>query len=214
MEGIMKEFESLKEEIKELIHNKLEVTPHTKAKTSGIYMIYIDNFDDDKVIPIYIGKSNDIQRRYKDHYCEILSLNRLSYDEYREYNDLGIYEGEYKSCKIFKYMIEHGCVLKDYHVIVLESCPEEELGLKEQYYINKFKSEYFGFNQLNLTSLFLEYVHYNKKNDLTLYDRYIEAFKENCDGVIKYFDWGYTKFNYEYAFNLGHLKNILKHFYS
>ena len=55
-----------------------EVLPTTKIKKSGIYMIYIDCFEDEKIIPIYIGKSTDIQKRYKSHYQEILALNRLS----------------------------------------------------------------------------------------------------------------------------------------
>ncbi|MEH7115125.1 hypothetical protein V7124_22600 [Neobacillus niacini] len=73
--------------VKPLIQENLyrEVTPETKHSYSGIYMIYIDNFTSDKIVPIYIGQEKDIQRRYKKHFSEIMALNRLSYDEYYNY---------------------------------------------------------------------------------------------------------------------------------
>lgn len=204
IENVKEEFICIKENILELIKEKEEITPKTKCKKSAIYMIYIDDWTDDKIIPIYIGKSVDVQHRYKNHYCEILSLNRLTYDEYKDYNDSGIYDGTFKSCKIFKYMIEHNCTLADYHLVVLEYCDTKLLDDREQYYINKFKSEYFGFNQLNLTTLFPVYIR-NNVNDLKLYDAYIDAFKKNCELIPKYYLWGFTKFNYEYSFPTGTL---------
>ena len=200
MDIITEEFKRLKNEVKELIKNKFEVKSDTKITVAGIYMIYLDHFDDNRIIPIYIGRSNNIQRRYKEHYCEILSLNRLSYDEYKKYNYLGIYDGSFKSCKIFKYMIDNKLTLKDFHFIVLECCLEEELDIKEQYYIEKFKSEYFGFNQLNLKTFYPSYIFYNRENNTLLYEKYIEIFLKNCNNIIKYYDYGFMKFNYNYAF--------------
>ena len=54
-------------------------------------MIYIDGFESNEVLPIYIGKSIDIQKRYKQHYTELLALNRLSYEEYKKYFFLKTY---------------------------------------------------------------------------------------------------------------------------
>jgi len=175
-----------------------EVLPTTKIKKSGIYMIYIDCFEDEKIIPIYIGKSTDIQKRYKSHYQEILALNRLSYDEYKKYTQSGLYDGAFKSCKIFRYMVEHNCSLPDYHMIPLEYCDESLLDEREQFYINEFKSEYFGFNQLNATSLYMEYAKARDKNDVAL--RYFNAVKNNAIFLRKYWGFGFTVFNYEYAF--------------
>ncbi|KRG13035.1 hypothetical protein ACA30_17210, partial [Virgibacillus soli] len=78
MSNSARDIDRLKYHVKQLIkdNSHREVTPQTKYKTSGIYMIYIENFTDDKVVPIYIGQSKDIQRRYKQHYSEILALNR------------------------------------------------------------------------------------------------------------------------------------------
>ena len=78
MDKTVRVVNKLKYQVKQLIepNSHREVTPHTKYKTSGIHMIYIDNFTNDKVVPIYIGQSKDIQRRYKQHYSELLALNK------------------------------------------------------------------------------------------------------------------------------------------
>ena len=175
-----------------------EVLPTTKIKKSGIYMIYVDCFDDEKIIPIYIGKAKKIQTRYESHYREILALNRLSYDEYKKYTQSGLYDGAFKSCKIFKYMVEHNCNLSDYHMIPLEYCDESILDEREQFFINEFKSEYFGFNQLNATTLCKEYTNAHEDSDMAL--RYFNAVKNNAIFLKKYWGFGFTVFNYEYAF--------------
>ena len=145
----------------DLIHKTISsskdfVDYSTKNKSSGIYMIYIDNFCDDKILPIYIGKTNNLQKRYETHYKEILALNHLDYDTYYGYfydKNHNFYDGHFRACKIFKYMLDHNCELKDYKMIVLEYCDVEKLEELEQHYIKKFKSEFFGFNQLNSVSL-------------------------------------------------------------
>ena len=169
-------------------------------------MIYIDCFEDEKIIPIYIGKSIDIQQRYQSHYQEILALNRISYDEYKTYTQRGVYDGSFKSCKIFKYMVEHKCSLSDYRMIPLEYCDENALDEREQFYIDAFKSEYFGFNQLNATSLYMEYVHAYDKNDAAV--RYFDAIKTNAILLKKYWGFGFTVFNYKYAFYKSPLPRI------
>lgn len=201
------EFIEIKNAVLETIRASAEeVLPTTKIKKSGIYMIYVDCFDDEKVIPIYIGQSNDIQKRYKSHYQEILALNRLSYEEYKKYTQSGLYDGAFKSCKIFRYMVEHNCSLSDYHIIPLEYCDESALYEREQFYINVFKSEYFGFNQLNATSLYMEYAKAHDKNGVAL--RYFNAVKTNALLLKKYWGFGFTVFNYEYAFYKSPLSHI------
>ena len=109
-------------------HRENEVTSQTSIKHNGIYMLYVDNFDDDRVVPFYIGQSVNLQERYKQHYTELLALNRFRYDVYRGnmmreslYSGISsYYEGHFKTCKIFKYMVEHGCSLADFHMIAIE----------------------------------------------------------------------------------------------
>ena len=95
-------------------------------------------------------------------------------------------------------MIEHNCSLKNYHMIPLELCNEDMLEQREQYYINKYKSEYFGFNQLNSISLFMEYRKNRDKNDVVL--SYLTSVKNNALYLKKYWGYGFTIFNYEYGF--------------
>lgn len=63
MDKAVRVINRLKYQVKKLIESNSHrvVTPHTRYKTSGIYMIYINHFTNDNVVPIYIGQSKDIQ---------------------------------------------------------------------------------------------------------------------------------------------------------
>ncbi|MBR8645140.1 hypothetical protein KEH51_15735 [[Brevibacterium] frigoritolerans] len=118
-------------------------------------MIYIDNFTSEEIVPFYIGQAKDIQRRYKQHFEEILALNRLSYEEYKNYFYSGsssYYEGKFKACKIFKYMIENKCTLQDFRITILEEVEEENLNEKNW---SIFKDYYLHFSALTNLILFL-----------------------------------------------------------
>ena len=66
MGKIIDEFKSI---VKDIVRNRDIINANTKVKQSGIYMIYIEGFDSESILPIYIGKSKDMQKRYKEHYC-------------------------------------------------------------------------------------------------------------------------------------------------
>lgn len=102
-------------------------------------MIYIDNFSDEKIIPFYIGQTINLQRRYKEHLSEIMALNRLDYDYYNTLLFNKFYDGSLKMCKMFKYMVDHVCSLKDFHMIILENVNEmNKLEQKEQKYFKVY----------------------------------------------------------------------------
>lgn len=149
-------FDELKSKIKTLIKDSQdkEINNETNNKNIGIYMIYIDNFNDDRIIPIYIGqtgcgKNRNFQNRYKEHLQEVMALNRLKYNYYKDVLLSGFYEGHYKTCKIFQYMVNHNCTLKDFHMIVLEEIDiendksQEILNQKEQEYFSKYLPAFF-----------------------------------------------------------------------
>jgi hypothetical protein len=195
----------IRHQVKDLIHQNTfrEVTPDTKHHISGIYMIYIDNFSSEKIIPIYIGQSNDIQKRYKKHFLEILALNRLSYDEYYTYffsKTHSFYEGQFKACKIFKYMIENNCTLKDFHMTILEEVELQHLKEKEQEYFKKLLPSFFGFNQLNSLLKVLDLRLSNTKLDDSEMDSYLDILTDDVEGMNCYYEKGFTKFNFEHAF--------------
>lgn len=197
-------FYEIKQEVQELIktHEHKEITAVTKYKVSGIYMIYLDHFVDDKFVPIYIGQSKDIQKRYKAHYTELLALNRISYDEYKHYffsKSSSFYEGKFKTSKIFKYMVENNCTLEDFHMIVLEDVESANLIRKEEEYFEQYLPSFFGFNQLN--SLLKRIKLFHKRESLLNED--VRAY---CDGILRdiqhihnYINYGYTKFNFEHS---------------
>lgn len=191
---------SFKEKVLSAIENnsKREVTKETKyTNNSGIYMIYIDNFSSERIIPIYIGKTRNFQKRYKEHFTEIMALNRLDYDYYIKLLFKSFYDGKYKACKIYKYMVEHNCTLKDFHMIILEEAPAEELEEKEQEYFKIFKPAFFGFNQIKTRTESFKLKKIITEIEFRCYCKMVE---EDISDFIKYKDYGYTVFNFKRAF--------------
>ena len=172
-------------------------------KSSGIYLLYVDCFEDDWIAPIYVGKAKDIQNRYKQHFKDVMSLNRLSKEFYKTYLSKRFYNGKYKACKIFHYMVEHDCTLKDLKMVVLELCDEPSLDSLEQHYIKLFRSEYFGFNQLETMSRFqdesFKALPHEEKNRM----RMVEL--ENLKSFRKY---GYNEFNAKMVYGLRNIGEL------
>jgi len=200
--------------IETIIKNKdREINNKTNNKNVGIYMIYINNFDDDKIIPIYIGQTGcgenrNFQNRYKEHIQEIMALNRLKYDYYKELLFKRFYDGHYKACKIFQYMIEHKCTLKDFKMIVLEEIEGKTGGLQEvldeleQKYFSEYLPAFFGFNQINtVVELNKEfYSGFGKEEHLRESQKLLRYELDDCENFIRFFGYGYTKFNYYHVF--------------
>ncbi|WP_394542160.1 excinuclease ABC subunit C [Priestia aryabhattai] len=196
--------DNIKYQVKQLIQENLyrEVTPETNHTFSGIYMIYVDHFTSEKIVPIYIGQAKDIQKRYKQHLSEILALNRLSYDEYNKYflsKSSSFYEGSFKSCKIFKYMLENKCTLQDFRMIVIEEVEENYLDVKEQNYFQKLLPSFFGFNQLNSFLYKLKFRFANSQMNISELDGYLNVLLEDIKGIDSYYEYGFTRFNFEHA---------------
>lgn len=208
-------FEKIKNTVKKIIkdRNVEEINNNTDNKNIGIYMIYIDNFNDDKVIPIYIGqtgygKNRNFQNRYKEHLQEIMALNRLEYNYYKELLLDNFYDGHYKSCKIFQYMVDHNCTLKDFRMIVLEKIDgnsdniQELLDKKEQKYFTEFLPAFFGFNQVNTVVEANKefFANFNNLEGFVASDKLLNYELDDCENFIKYFGYGYTKFNYYHCY--------------
>lgn len=208
-------FEEIKNKVKKIIkdRNVEEINNNTDSKNIGIYMIYIDNFNDDKVIPIYIGqtgygKNRNFQNRYKEHLQEIMALNRLEYNYYKELLLDNFYDGHYKSCKIFQYMVDHNCTLKDFRMIVLEKIDgnsdniQELLDKKEQKYFTEFLPAFFGFNQVNTVVEANKefFANFNNLEGFLASDKLLNYELDDCENFIKYFGYGYTKFNYYHCY--------------
>ncbi|MDF2946161.1 MAG: Excinuclease subunit domain protein [Bacillales bacterium] len=204
MKNSLRKIQDIKSEVRQLIdqNSHMEVTPETKYNIPGIYMIYIDNFSSENIIPIYIGQSKNIQNRYKAHLCEILSLNRLSYEEYKKYffeKSSSFYEGNFKTCKIFKYMVENSCSLQNFRMIVLEEVAVNHLVDKEEEYFRRLLPSFFGFNQFNS---FLKLVKLSSSNILNNkeIDNFLDELIDDIKCIYSYYEYGFTRFNFEHAF--------------
>ena len=208
-------FEEIRDKVKNKISNRdiEEINNKTDNKNIGIYMIYIDNFKDDRIIPIYIGqtgcgKNRNFQNRYKEHLQEIMALNRLEYNYYKELLFDNFYDGHYKACKIFQYMVDHSCTLKDFHMIVLEKIDDnsnniqEVLDKTEQKYFSEYLPAFFGFNQINtiVESNKEFFANFKELKGFTISDKLLKYELEDCENFIKYFGYGYTKFNYYHCY--------------
>lgn len=201
---ILKNIDDVRAEVSQLIadNSYREVTSETKLNTSGIYMIYVDNFSDDNIVPIYIGQSKNIQTRYKQHLSEILALNRLSHEEYEKYffsKSYSFYEGKFKTCKIFKYMIENNCSIKDFRMVILEEVEGPALDEKELQYFQKLLPSFFGFNQFTSFLVRLKARFADTPMDDEQVNRYLKFLLEDLKGVHSYYKYGYTRFNFEHS---------------
>ena len=200
----LKNVDDLKAEVRQLIadNSYREVTSETKLNTSGIYMIYVDNFSNNKIIPIYIGQSKNIQTRYKQHLSEILALNRLSHEEYEKYffsKSYSFYEGKFKTCKLFKYMIENNCSIKDFRMVILEEVASSALDEKELQYFQKLLPSFFGFNQLTSFLVSLKARFSDTPMDTVQVHKYLRFLLEDLKGIRVYYKYGYTRFNFEHS---------------
>jgi len=189
-------FREVKTKVLQLIKDETRHVTFSKTfRTSGIYMLYVNCEYDDHVLPIYIGQTKDFVKRFQAHIRDIRKLNDLApYIYHNKFfwsawsNYSKDFEGKFKQCKVFQYMVDHHCTFDDLRMLVIEFCNEELLKDKEHYYINDFLSAYFGFNQID--SISNPYL-YNENREK--YNQYIQK-----DGIRLnlYMDYGYSKFNY------------------
>ena len=197
--GDIIEFNTLKSTILTVISNAEVVNRQYSCKDSGIYLLYVDDFDDDKIIPFYIGQTTDFRKRFLNHIRDIESIMDYSYAEYHNEffcSSVGrknAFEGKYRPCKIFKYLIDHGCALDDIKMVVLEKCSKDTLYEREQHYLSLYLPAFFGFNQIpTITEQFVY------RNDSAKRKMYIQNDFRNFKLYIEY---GYSAFNYLHAFS-------------
>lgn len=192
-------FSCLKESILKIIKNSTQVSINSNpTKKSGIYLLYVDNFDDDKILPIYIGQTVDFKARFKAHLNDVKSLLQHGYIEYHDNlfkSAIGInraYENKYRPCKILKYIIDHDCSIDDIKMIIIEKCDKEHLDEKEQYYLSTYLPAFFGFNQIATITEQFAY----RDNP----QRKFSIIQKDCNCFQKYMEYGYSAFNYLHAF--------------
>lgn len=202
-------FIETKEKVLKAIHSHQHITTDSSFTACGIYMLYVDDFSSNRIIPIYIGQTTDFRKRLKQHLTDLEEINTTHSAEHHLAllrGAVGLrcpYEGRYKACKIFKYMVDHGCKMCSLRMIVLKECEKSQLHDLEQHYLSEFLSAYFGFNQINsITEFWVKQVDSEKYTDYVRTDA--ELFR-------KFIGYGFTVFNYLHAFR-GFSQNTHKEF--
>lgn len=194
------DFENLKKSVLDMISNACQIIElNGSCCESGIYMLYIDHFADNRIIPFYICKTVNFQRRFQDHIKDVKELMEYSYTEY--YNKFFLsavsnnraFEGKYRPCKIFKYLIDHDCNIDDIKMVVLEKCDTNLLDEREEYYLTTFLPSFFGFNQIATITEQFQYKN-NPRKHKAIIDKDLDCFH-------KYMEYGYSTFNYLHSFS-------------
>jgi len=186
------------QKVQDAILSGIEITKDTKLKRAGIYMLYVNNFSDKRLIPFYIGQTTDIQKRFKDHFTDLIAINRFSQDLIRRCVLTGPYNGHFRICKIFKYMVDHECTLHDFHAVVLEYVDDTALlAEREHAYFSEYLPAFFGFNQLNSLTFYATIRNCICEKNVEQYYNYLIEDVENID---KYYNFGFTTFNFKYSF--------------
>lgn len=190
----MDRFEEIKNRVLELAeHNRdKEVTRKTDYRNAGVYMLYVDCFTDEKIIPFYIGQTDNFQERHKKHLSDLLALNRLEKSCYEHALFKRWYTGRYRPCKIFSYMVNHKCSLNDLHMVILEEIEDESQRLeREAEYIDSLCAPFFGFNQMNCVTKRIDLQF--EKCSKTEFESTVAADYEN---LMQYWQFGYSLFNW------------------
>lgn len=190
----MKSFNEIQECVLDIVekNKKKQVTSSSNLDTAGVYMLYVDDFTDERIIPFYIGQTDNFQERFKQHYTQLLALNRLKKSCYEYALRKGLYSGRYRFCKIYSYMVNHKCRLKDFHMIILEEIEEpEQRMLVEGQYINELSAPFLGFNQMNCVFNFVQSRHCEDKPE-----GYIETIQSDFLNMMEYGSLGYNEFNW------------------
>lgn len=191
-------FSSVKSRVLELIKsNKArEVTHATAYKGGGIYLLYVDDFSDERILPFYIGQTVDFQQRHQQHLRQILSLNRLRKDCYEYALASNLYNGNYRACKIFSYMMRHRCTLDQLHMIILdESNDEIDRTAQESAYIDELFAPFFGFNQMACISQYRTYTPGPPPEE------YIRQLRTDAEKLTVFSEYGYCAFNWHLIYS-------------
>lgn len=212
----MKDFEKVKKEFEQIKNELRDID--TSDKTSGIYMMYIDDLGFDNLIPLYIGQSVNLYNRRTSHRGNTKKLFVLDTEQYNK--QIPLNAGKYLYCKLVSNLRNNNKTLEDVKFKVLEHCEKEKLDERENYWINYFESSIYGFNQFEeiiqsnkiMAELLYakEKANYNKiaiegKEVLQKFEKKIQAFD---DALLKY-----RYYSANYTLLLGNYNALYKTLY-
>lgn len=116
--------------------SKIKKAKHSERQ-SGIYALYFPVDKIEETIPVYIGQSKDIYKRFKLHQNELLKV--LSKPE-KINKDKLLYR------KILKFMSYRQLTINDLNFVILTECNNNKFNKLQKKYIKAYNSAEVGFN--------------------------------------------------------------------
>lgn len=208
----MKSFEEVKKLYNTQIIKLKDVD--TKDKTSGIYLMYIEDIDKNDYIPLYIGKSANIYTRKSGHKTKIKKFFLLEDEIYNK--RIPLFSGNYLYCKIVSTLKNNNKTMDNIKFKVLEYCDKTILDEKEQYWISYYESTIYGFNQfqeiIDSNNIMASLIYNSKENknwnEIATYGKNtLLKFEDKLD----HFDKSLSKYKYyqvNYTLLLGNFYNL------
>lgn len=192
------EFENFRDKIIKEIEQKKDLS--STDKKSGIYAIYIENFDyklmeyEKCILPIYVGQSKNIYTRMLAHKTNLNKIFEYTINEFNK-NLKTKKESQYLYHKIRKCINDTNLTIESIKFKVLEYCDEDKLLERERHYIDLYKTETFGLNQLNSIQKIVA-TNVNKVSDEEIIDL-IDLIKKDSNQVLLDFgrNYGFASFN-------------------
>ncbi len=211
----MKKYNEVVKNYKDIINSLKEID--SKDKTSGIYILYIDNLILDDIIPIYVGQSVNLYNRRTSHRTNTKKLFELSKEQYNK--TIPLNSGKYLYCKLVSTLKNNNKTLDDVKFKILEYCNKDELDDKESYWINYFETTIYGFNQfeeiIKSNKLTAEIVYAKDKTKIDYDDIAIRGTEllAKFKNKVEKFDKSLLKYKYysiNYSLLLGNYNSLFR----
>ncbi|MBO5005060.1 MAG: hypothetical protein J6D03_07460 [Clostridia bacterium] len=190
------------ENFKDTAINEIEVKKDldNTDKKSGIYAIYIKDFDyklmkyEPRILPVYIGQSKNMYTRMQSHQKRINEVFSYTINEFNK-NLKTKKESQYMYHKIRKCINDTRITQDNIKFKVLEYCEESKLLERENYYIDLYKTESLGFNQLSSIPKMVIF-NVNKASEREVINL-LELISKDIEQVLedKYKNNGFSSFN-------------------
>ena len=199
-------FATTRDTVTALVHSCPKIVEYPKDGRKGIYLLYVNHFENEMILPIYVGKGvgkGGVQKRYFDHLHHLIAMNRYSGKDYRHVLvERSTLDGRFLYPKMLKYIADCGLSLSDVSCILLEECDAGEAPERERHWIDELHAAFFGFNQINSKTMAPAIQSSNLEEHAAEHVKMIVSDLECCK---QYWGYGFTDFNFRYTLDMGNV---------
>lgn len=196
-------FEATREYVKTLINTRPPIAEYPKDEREGVYLLFVNGFEDEKTLPIYVGKGTGkggAQKRYLDHLHHLIALNRYSGEDYRHVLiETELLDGYLLYPKMLKFLVDRHLTLSDISCVLLEECDSSSALQREKHWIDCLHAANFGFNQVNSKTI----MQAPDSSDCEFAEQRSMLVLEDLKSCREFWGYGYTDFNFRYVLTIG-----------